>query len=342
LYIFAPFTDEELESYAQFVESDNAKWMHTVMREGILKGIETLGNDLVHGLAPLGKPAGPFLKDPVEGHTPQDLYAQGVRLIDNGKDREAIRFLDAALQLKPDYAIAYYKRGNAYRNVDLSSKALSDYAQAIKFDPSMTLAYLNRGTAYKYLGQPQRALEDFTLGIQSNPQVAAVWIERAVTYHLLEQYTQAVADYTQAIRLTPTDGEAWAWRGMSHGQLQEWQRSWEDCEIGIRLGTRPSELAPVYACTGRALVPMKDYTRAIAELDRSIELDPRSGVAYQNRGWALEEAGRIDAALRDYDKAIELDPRDAWAHCQRAKVLDRLGRSAENGTDRAYCSADQK
>lgn len=67
-------------------------------------------------LAQLSKPASPSLASPAEGRSPQELYEQGVRLIDAGNEQEATRFLDAAIRLKPDYAIAYYKRGNAYRD----------------------------------------------------------------------------------------------------------------------------------------------------------------------------------------------------------------------------------
>jgi hypothetical protein len=39
--------------------------------------------------------------------------------------------LDVAIQLKPDYAIAFYKRGNAYRDMDTASEAVDNYTQAI-------------------------------------------------------------------------------------------------------------------------------------------------------------------------------------------------------------------
>ena len=343
LYALAPLSDAELEEYVRLVESDNVKWMYRILRDGILRSSETVGSEVAAGLAHLSKAAIPALGNNAVCQTPQECYEQGVRLIDSGKPGEATGFLDSAIHLKPDFAIAYYKRGNAYRDADNASKAVDDYTQAIRIDRSMTLAYLNRGIAFRYLGQAQRALEDFTHGIQSNSQVAAVWIERAITYNDLQQYVQAVADYTQAVRITPADGEAWAWRGMSHGQLSEWRRSWEDCEVGIRLGVRPSELGGAYSCTGRALAQMNDYAGAISELSRSIELNPASpgpdgsAVTYQNRGWAYEQAGRIEDALRDYEKGIELDGQDAWTHCQRAGVLDKLGRSAEANRERAYC-----
>jgi len=114
---------------------------------------------------------------------------------------------------------------------------------------------------------------------------------------------------------------------------------------GLRIGSVSARAHRSWLQCTRVLAgrcPDERLYKGDAELDRSIELDPRSDVAYQNRGWALEEAGRIDAHFRDYDKAIELDPPTLGHIAQRAKVLDRLGRSAESGTDRAYCSAGQK
>src|SRR4029077_989368 len=108
------------------------KWMCSVVQEGIRVGSEILANEIVTGFARIPKNASPSLRDPAEGHNSQELYEQGVRLVDSGKAVEATRFLDAAIQLRPDYAIAYYKRGNAYRDMDLSSKAISDYTQAVK------------------------------------------------------------------------------------------------------------------------------------------------------------------------------------------------------------------
>jgi curved DNA-binding protein CbpA len=72
-----------------------------------------------------------------------------------------------------------------------------------------------------------------------------------------------------------------------------------------------------------------DLDRAIADLERAIELAPEDAKAYRQRGNAFGLKGDVDRALADYDRALRIDPNDAaifhdrglmW---QRNKELDK-------------------
>jgi tetratricopeptide (TPR) repeat protein len=72
-----------------------------------------------------------------------------------------------------------------------------------------------------------------------------------------------------------------------------------------------------------------DLDRAIADLERAIELAPDDAKAYRHRGNAFGLKGDVDRALADYDRALRIDPNDAaifhdrglmW---QRNKELDK-------------------
>ena len=52
-----------------------------------------------------------------------------------------------------------------------------------------------------------------------------------------------------------------------------------------------------------------DYTGAIADYDKAIELDPNYATVYHNRGLAKAEIKQYTEAIADYNKALELDPR---------------------------------
>ena len=54
---------------------------------------------------------------------------------------------------------------------------------------------------------------------------------------------------------------------------------------------------------------LKQYTEAIADLDKAIELDPKVAAAYTNRGIAKAHLKQYTEAIADLDKAIELDPK---------------------------------
>jgi tetratricopeptide (TPR) repeat protein len=62
---------------------------------------------------------------------------------------------------------------------------------------------------------------------------------------------------------------------------------------------------------GVALLREGEAEKALADLDRAVELAPDFSQAYATRGVALERLGRAEDARRDYAKSIEIDLRGA-------------------------------
>jgi len=72
-----------------------------------------------------------------------------------------------------------------------------------------------------------------------------------------------------------------------------------------------------------------DVAAAIADLDKVIELDPKSSDGFRCRAEAHRVTGDLDAALADATKALELDPSNAGVHVALGNTLDEMGRTAE-------------
>ena len=86
-----------------------------------------------------------------QGGTAKDAKSyidQGVNLIKKGQYNEAIVSLDQAIQIDPNYALAYNYRGLAYFRTKSFDKALTDFDKAIQLDPNLAVAYNNRAYAY--------------------------------------------------------------------------------------------------------------------------------------------------------------------------------------------------
>ena len=64
----------------------------------------------------------------------------------------------------------------------------------------------------------------------------------------------------------------------------------------------------VYSNRGAAYYKKGDYTRAIVDYIKAIELKPNLADAHFLRGVAYYENGDYDRAAADYDRAIELKP----------------------------------
>ena len=62
---------------------------------------------------------------------------------------------------------------------------------------------------------------------------------------------------------------------------------------------------------------IKDFTGAIADFTKVIELDPNHQWAYVSRGSAKNKTGDYQSAIDDFNRALELDPKDQEAYNNR-------------------------
>src|SRR5687767_7410910 len=88
-----------------------------------------------------------------------------------------------------------------------------------------------------------------------------------------------------------------------------------------------------YTSRGAALLRAGRADEALADLDRALQLNPRSAYTYVNRAMALARKGERGQALADFDRAIALNPRFPEAHSERCLLLIRMeepGRALES------------
>jgi TolB-like protein len=132
-----------------------------------------------------------------------------------------------------------------------------------------------------------------------------------------EAFDRADAFYRQAVARDPNFVEAAA--GLAYSRLQ---RHW------IVAPLTPRELEEVKSIIDRALALAPDspeahfalglffywghrqYDEALAEFNRTLELQPNNALALQFRGWVYRRRGEWERSLADVQRAAELDPRD--------------------------------
>ena len=83
-----------------------------------------------------------------------------------GKHDNAIADYGEAIRLEPDYAAAYYNRGNAKYALGRYDDAIADHDEAIRLKPDYAGAYYNRGVAKYALGLKDEARKDFETALK--------------------------------------------------------------------------------------------------------------------------------------------------------------------------------
>ena len=95
--------------------------------------------------------------------TAEQFYDSGLEKLQNGVYEDAIFDFNKAIEIDPNYAMAYTRRGAAKRRLKDYSGSIKDLNKAIELNPYNTLAYSLRGISKDRLGDKNGACEDFII-----------------------------------------------------------------------------------------------------------------------------------------------------------------------------------
>lgn len=93
------------------------------------------------------------------------LFKRALEKDRNKENEEALRLYNLSIDLDPDNAEAYYRRGliKFFRldiNESTAWSAVKDYSRSLKLRPGAAAVLYHRGVAFSYLGQKTRACDD--------------------------------------------------------------------------------------------------------------------------------------------------------------------------------------
>jgi tetratricopeptide (TPR) repeat protein len=241
----------------------------------------------------------------------------------------ALADYNEAIRLDPKYTSAYNGRGIVYDDKKDYDRALADYNEAIGLDPKYAPAYSNRALVYYANKDYDRAFADLNERIRLDPKYALAYINRGAVYVNKKDYDSALADFNEAIRLNPNDASAYYNRGATYSDKKDYDRALADYSEAIRLDADTA----AYDARGYVYYIKKNYDRALADYNEAIRLDPKYAPTYRNRGIVYRAKNDNDRALADFNEAIRLDPNFAAAYYSRGLAKKANGNSTGGDAD---------
>jgi tetratricopeptide (TPR) repeat protein/V8-like Glu-specific endopeptidase len=259
--------------------------------------------------------------------TADEFFIAGFnKFVDPGENtlagqREAVEQFSKAIDLNPNYKIAYFMRAYVRELLNESQDALADYNKAISLDPEYAAAYHNRGfLKYKKINDFQGALADYNRSIALNPQPEGYFSRGFLKQAELNDPQGALADYNKAITLNPKYIPAYIGRGnLKFEKLNDPQGALADYNKALSLNPQSAE---IYSNRGFLKhEALNDPQGALADFNKSLSLNPQYSEAYNGRGNVKSRALKDSSgALADYSKAISLNPKSAAAYNNRANL----------------------
>ena len=237
----------------------------------------------------------------------RDYYSQA----DKSNVDFALRMFEKALEIDPDFALAYAGLGDAYVTKYMAyfdkSSAWLDEAErsckrALNLDANLPEAHRALGRVYQFRKKYQEAETEFQKSVRLQPDYAEG--HRSLAWLYLEQgkLDQAISTAEKAIAVRPLDKETYLLLGLAYQDQKQISKA-------LGMFDKALDIAPdyfrAYYQKGQIFQRRGDYHTAIENYRKAIEFGSEPNL-YMDSGWAYLVEEQIDPALEAFKKSIEL------------------------------------
>ena len=215
-----------------------------------------------------------------------------------------------ARELTPRTAEEYVQRAQHYQESKQHAKALGDYEKAVGMKPHDSEIQNQHAELIRGHNSPAKAVPELSRLISKYPGSSAYYRYRGAVLCDQGEYERALEDLNTAIARLADDGDLRTYqsRAMLFVRMKQYDKAVADYDEYVK---RSSNSATAHFERGSFyLYTLKDYKNALADFDRSLQIDPKPWHRYKRRALAHFYLRHYDKALADVAKAIELNPED--------------------------------
>lgn len=186
----------------------------------------------------------------------------------------AIRFLQRAIQVDPDFAYAHTLLGHEYAATEELDKAMTCFRRAILVDPRHYNAWYGIGMIYYKQESFSMAETHFKRALEINPQSSVLLCHIGVVQHALKKTEECIRTLDQAMAMD------------SRNPLCKFHRA-------------------------SIFFSLERYQEALEELDELKQIVPKESLVYFLSGKVHKKLGNTHLALMNFSWAMDLDPKGA-------------------------------
>jgi tetratricopeptide (TPR) repeat protein len=231
-------------------------------------------------------------------------FLKGICLDRLGRPAEAAAEYRVCIALKPEFAWPWFNRGLARMHVGLMEAATLDLSRFLELMPNQADALYQRAIAWNELGKSDLARNDLDALESAGRADAKVLFLRSRLHREAKRDDLADADFRRAMAIEPTRESDWVARGVAWLPAEP---SKALADFDRALAVNPQSLGALQNRAHTLSKYLKRPDEAIAALSRAVELYPDDWRPIAGRGVLLARAGQRDKALRDAEAALRLD-----------------------------------
>ncbi len=235
----------------------------------------------------------------------------------------SIQYFNQVIQQKPYLAEPYFYRAVAKISLDDFSGAEADADKCIEINPFIKDAYRVRAVARHNSHNYKDAIVDYKICLQMHPDDHDIMLNMAMCELALKNYNTADSCLTWCLERDSTSERAC----LGKAQLCLEQKDSVGA-LGYVTKCINSHKNNPQAYLARCEIyanHLKDYNKALEDIDEVIKLEPNNVNYYINRSYLRYQVNNIRGTMEDLDYAIAIEPNNVTAHYNRALLRSEVG-----------------
>lgn len=270
-----------------------------------------------------------------------DYMAAANRALDEHDYLSAETLLNEVIRRDSNNGDAYYLRGRARFNAiaGAEEEALADMKKAVSLGAGGANAYKFMARIYDSIKQTEKAVEALDTAIELMPDQKDSYKYRAALCFTLGWNERAKHDYDKVVEFDPTDAAVHFLRGQLLESMNRVDEAFNDYGQVLKLESSRNKISMkemAYKRRAAILSERGEHERAVRELTDAIPVEEDDDELLRLRGQQFMKMKEFGRAIADFNKSIELAPDFARSSLEaRAAAYDQLGKKDLARKDRA-------
>src|SRR4051812_31582874 len=259
-------------------------------------------------------------------------YGVGAPLTRRGGEDLALVYLQLALYLQPNHALALLSLADLYESVKKPAMAIKVYERMPASSPLKRNAQIQLATNLDAADRSEEAIKILKGVTAEDPKD----IEAIMALGNIERGRKKFADcsqtYSRGISAMPQAGEKSSWvyyyyRGICEERSKQWSKAETDMRKALEL---QPEQPHVLNYLGYSWIDQGiNLDDAMKMIKRAVDQRPDDGYIVDSLGWAYYRIGNFEEAVKNLERAIDLKPEDPTINDHLGDAYWRIGRTLE-------------
>jgi arylsulfatase A-like enzyme/Flp pilus assembly protein TadD len=192
------------------------------------------------------------------------------------------------------------------------TEPIAELKAIVEKSPGFVLVYRHIASMYKDFGQPLKGIEMLEYGLEKNPGNVNLMSKLGIMLAETGQPDKALELLKLCIEKEPFNPENYNYMGVAYYKKGQFPKALESYRKALELDKNYASvfnnIGSLYLVVFLNKRNRDAYQLAMENFTRALEIDPRLFAAYNGRGAAYKFTRQIDKAIAEWQKTIEINP----------------------------------